>query len=74
MLPTPMRPNATTHIPFQGDAEAAGDCEFYGAPKNASFITRPGYVRQKRYEILPPSNSVQLWNASRQAGSTKRLA
>jgi hypothetical protein len=42
--------------------------------KNASFITRPGYVRQKRYEILPPSNSVQLWNPSRQAGSTKRLA
>jgi hypothetical protein len=31
-------------------------------------------VRQKRYEILPPSNSVQLWNPSRQAGSTKRLA
>jgi hypothetical protein len=47
---------------------------FTAHPKNASFITRPGYVRQKRYEILPPSNSVQLWNASRQAGSTKRLA
>ena len=44
MLPTPVPPNATTHIPFQGDAEAAGDCEFYGAPKKR-IIHHPTRIR-----------------------------
>jgi hypothetical protein len=39
-----MRPNATTHIPFQGDAETGGDCEFYGAPKKR-IIHHPTRIR-----------------------------
>jgi len=40
MLPTPVRTNATTHIAFQGDAEAGGDCDFFSAPQKR-IIHRP---------------------------------
>jgi hypothetical protein len=35
-----MRPNATTHIPFQGDAKTGGDCDFFSAPQKR-IIHRP---------------------------------